>query len=223
MIGFCSCLQGAFVFILFMLQFSLYSSIWANHFSFCFMTTIHIFLLRLLFWERSRKKEVTVESQIFLCVVVRKIEEVKNAQAFGKEKVMVEHLSEHFTANDSCHHICKLHATDSDDFNSKNNKDNNAIEYNNYGDVSSDDGYYDDGIGMSPPPPYSSEDLIGCKDNGEKEKREDGERRESVFSSTSSSCLSPVEANPTIEYNDVGEEITATVSLIFVFNFEWWF
>ena len=64
-------------------------------------------------------------------------------------------------------------------------------------DISSDDGYY----GLSPPPPYTKEDLVEYEDD------EDNRRRSFI-----SSCPSPVEANPTIEYNDVGEEIVASVS-----------
>ena len=74
------------------------------------------------------------------------------------------------------------------------------------GDISSDDGYY----GLSPPPPYTKEDLIEYEDFDEKDKgREEDQRRSHI---STSSCPSPVEANPTIEYSDVGEEIVATVS-----------
>ena len=88
------------------------------------------------------------------------------------------------------------------------------------GDISSDDGYY----GLSPPPPYTKEDLIEYEDSDEKDKEEEDQRRSYI---STSSCPSPVEANPTIEYSDVGEEIVATVShslksffVIILYNFK---
>ena len=65
-------------------------------------------------------------------------------------------------------------------------------------DISSDEGYH----GLSPPPP--PDDMLDCFS--------DGEGSEGRF------CYSPVEVNPKIEYNDVGEEINVEVCDVICFG-----